>query len=106
VQHCKTIEKRGVPTVALVTQSFTDSVRGLKPTAGFPTQRLYFHAAPHYRASGRGIRQIILGNDPGIRQPLFQEIVDGLTVSDPDDQKTGSIETPRPLNSGLTAGKD
>ena len=44
--------------------------------------------------------QVVRGNDPATGKPLFQEIVDGLTIANPDDQKTGTITIQRPATYG------
>jgi len=95
VQHSETVELLGVPTVALVTKAFVDQCSSLKYVSGFPTQRLYFTPHPITGVPAAECREILLGDDPITGNPLFQEIVDGLTIAMPDDQKTGTLEFPR-----------
>ena len=85
----------GVPTVALVTRSFVDQCSSLKYVSGFPTQRLYFSPHPITGVPADICAEYLRGNDPITGRPLFTEIVEGLTVADPDDQKTGLLEFPR-----------
>lgn len=100
MQHSETIEKLGVPTVALVTEAFADQCRNLIYESGFPTQRLFFTPMPITGKDNAYGQQVINGKDPVTGKVLWDEIVEGLTVDHPDDQKTGSIITQRPAQYG------
>jgi len=100
VQHSETIEKMGVPTVAIVTQAFREQCENTKYESGYPTQRLYFCPMPIAGTSNEYNAQVVRGNDPVTGKPLFQEIVDGLTIANADDTKTGDILTQRPATYG------
>jgi hypothetical protein len=95
VQHSETIELRGVPTVAIVTESFADQCNSVKYVSGFPNQRLYFTVHPITGTSYEQCLEYIRGNDPVSGRPLFDEIVEGLTVPMDGDQDTGILEFPR-----------
>jgi hypothetical protein len=100
VQHSETIEGMGVPTVALVTDAFKDQCQSLIYESGYPTQRLYFTPMPITGTTEEYCRSVILGTDPVTKKPLWDEIVNGLTIDNPDDQKPGSIATVRPATYG------
>ncbi len=100
MQHSETIEKMGVPTVAIVTEAFKDQCENLKYESGFPTQRLFFCPMPIAGTSNEYNATVVRGNDPVTGKPLWDEIVSGLTVDNADDQKTGEIVTQRPTNYG------
>jgi hypothetical protein len=95
VQHSETIELRGVPTVAIVTYSFADQCNSVKYVSGFPNQRLYFTEHPITGTSFEQCVEYIKGADPISGRPLFDEIVEGLTVPMDGDQDTGVLEFPR-----------
>ena len=90
----------GVPTVAVVTEAFKEQCENTRYEQGFPTQRLFFCPMPIAGTTNEYNYQVVRGNDPITGKPLFQEIVDGLTIDNPDDQKTGEIITQRPETYG------
>jgi hypothetical protein len=100
VQHSQTIEKMGVPTVAVICDTFKDQCQNTAYETGFPPQRQYNVPMPIAGKSNEYCKQIIDGNDPVTGKPFFQELIDGLTIDGPDDQKTGTIEAPRPTTYG------
>lgn len=95
MQHSETIELRGVPTVAIVTESFADQCKSVKYVSGFPNQRLYFTVHPITGVPYDKCKEYIEGLDPYTGRPLFDEIVEGLTVAMDGDQDTGLLEFPR-----------
>jgi len=89
-----------VPTVAIVTESFSDQCTMCKIEGGFPTQLLYFTTHPCTGMPMEVTDQYVRGDDPVSGRPLWDEIVEGLTVANPDDQKTGIQEFPRAATIG------
>jgi hypothetical protein len=100
VQHSETIENMGVPTVSIVTEAFAGQCRNLIYESGYHTQRLYFCPMPIAGKDNAYCAKVIAGNDPITGKPLLQEIIDGMTLDNPDDQKPGKIVQPRALQYG------
>ena len=84
-----------MPTVALVTESFFRQCEGVKYGSGFHAQRLYACPHPIVATTNEQCAEFVRGLDPISGRPLFDEIVEGLTVAHPDDQNTGIIEFSR-----------
>jgi len=78
--------------VALITESFYDQVMGVRYGGGFFTQRIYSVPHPITGTTNEMCAEYVRGNDPLTGRKLWDEIVEGLTVANPDDQKTGVME--------------
>jgi hypothetical protein len=91
-----TVEKLGVPTVPIITDTFETPVEKSVFAKGMPNLRFTF--VPHpvaYRPAGE-CREKILGNDPVTGQPVIREIIEALTKPLTEaEKKTGTLERPR-----------
>ena len=74
---------------------FEEVVEIVAFNSGMPTQRISFVPHPITGTTNEQCREYLEGNDPITGKPIIQEIIEGLTVPHPDDQKTGTIERPR-----------
>jgi len=85
----------GVPTVGILTSAFTELGKTIRYNGGFLTQRVYFVPHPITGTTNESCREKLLGPNPDTGNILWDDIVTGLTVADPDDQKSGTMEVPR-----------
>jgi hypothetical protein len=81
--------------VAIVTESFHAQCEGVKYGSGYHTQRLFATPHPVVATTNEVCAEYLRGPDPISGKILFDEIVEGLTVAHPDDQKAEILEFPR-----------
>jgi hypothetical protein len=94
------LERQGVPTVAVSTHVFARLAKATALAEGMPTARNVFVPQPIVGRTPEQLRACIEGADPVLKAPFVQGVIEGLTrpLSDEDIQG-GSFErsTPRLL---------
>lgn len=91
-----TVEKLGVPTVPIITDTFVLPVKNAVYAKGMPNLRFVFVKHPVAYRPAQECREKLLGNDPVTGKPVLSEIVDELTEPlTEEEKKTGSVERPR-----------
>ncbi len=94
------LEKAGIPTVAVHTDPFARLARATALANGMPSARHAFVPQPLVGRSPSQLRAYIEGADPLSKRPFMQELIEGLTRPlDDKDVKGASFErsTPRLL---------
>jgi hypothetical protein len=90
------VEKLGVPTVPIITNTFQFAVKTAVTAKGMENLRFAFISHPVAYRPAEECRRKILGNDPITRKPFLLEIIEGLTSPlTEEEKKTGIIERPR-----------
>ncbi|HZM35933.1 MAG TPA: UGSC family (seleno)protein [Burkholderiales bacterium] len=92
------LERAGVPTVAVHTDPFVRLARASALASGMPTARQAFVPHPVVGRTPPQLRGYIEGSDPVAKRPFMQEVLEGLTRPlDDKDLKGVSFErsTPR-----------
>lgn len=69
----------GIPTVAVITEVFSDLVRAVAMKAGMAGQRFVFVPHPVGGQPASTLRNYVLGNDPVSGKAVIDEIMEGLT---------------------------
>ncbi|MBN1190497.1 MAG: hypothetical protein JXA46_12145 [Dehalococcoidales bacterium] len=91
------IEKRGIPTVGVVTQVFEPLARLYSKMVGRPEFPVVFVPQPVKLVPAERCRQYAEGNDPVTGRPVIDELVEGLTRPLTSGQKkSGFEERPSP----------
>jgi hypothetical protein len=91
-----TVEKLGVPTVPIITNTFEFAVQNAVSAKGMSNLRFAFLPHPVAYRPAEECREKILGNDPVTGKPVLSEIVEALTRPlTEEEKKTGLIERPR-----------
>jgi hypothetical protein len=78
--------KYGVPTVALHTEVFRTLVRSVTRLRGMPQARYLFVPQPVMGKTAGELTDYIEGTDPVSGRPVWQEIIEGLTLDLPPDE--------------------
>ena len=85
----------GIPTVSVITQSFTDLVTSIAFKKGIPGMRMLYTPHPVTDRSPELCRKYIEGNDPVAKKPMIDVIVAALTEPvSAEDKQTGMISRP------------
>jgi hypothetical protein len=85
----------GVPTVSVITQSFTELVTSTAFKKGIPGMRMLYTPHPVTDRSPDLCRKYIEGKDPVTGKPMIDVIVEGLTKPvSVEDKQTGLISRP------------
>ena len=76
-----TVEKLGVPTVPIITNTFESPVLTAVSAKGMANLRFAFILHPVAYRPAEECREKILGNDPITGRQVLSEIVEGLTTA-------------------------
>jgi hypothetical protein len=91
-----TVEKLGVPTVPIITNTFEWPVKNAVYAKGMSNLRFAFVPHPVAYTPAEECRKKLLGNDPITGKKVLSEIVEGLTKPlTQEEKRTGFIERPR-----------
>jgi hypothetical protein len=90
------IEKRGIPTVGVVTQVFEPLVKLYAKLVGRPEFPVVFVPQPVKLVPAETCRKYAEGNDPVTGRPVVDELIEGLTRPLSDSQKRSGFEE-RPM---------
>ena len=91
-----TVEKLGVPTVPIITNTFEFAVQNAVSAKGMSNLRFTFLPHPVAYRPAEECREKILGNDPVTGKPVLSEIVEALTKPlNEEEKKTGLLERPQ-----------
>jgi hypothetical protein len=102
VNHCITMEKMGVPSVAIVTRAYYDLAKSTAADRGMPTLRIAYTVHPMWGKTPDEVLGVLNGADPMTKAPFMKEVVDGLTLPlVAEDLKSGLFPaTPGPASFG------
>jgi hypothetical protein len=90
VSHCVTMEKMGIPSVAIVTRAYYDLAKLTASERGMPTLRIAYTVHPMWGRTPEEVRTLLDGPDPLTKAPFMKEVLDGLTTPlTAEDQKSG-----------------
>jgi len=91
-----TVEKLGVPTVPIITNTFEWAVKNAVSAKGMSNLRFTFVSHPVAYRPADECREKILGNDPVTGKQVTLEIIEALTEPlTEDEKKVGFVERPR-----------
>ena len=94
------LEKAGIPTVAVHTDPFARLAKATALANGMPTARQAYVPQPLVGRTAQQLRAYVEGTDPVSKRPFMQEVIEGLSKPlDDKDLKGVSFErsTPRLL---------
>jgi hypothetical protein len=95
VSHCVTMEKMGVPSVAIVTRAYYDLAKSTAADRGMPTLRIAYTVHPMWGRTPEEVRTLLDGPDPITNANFMKEVIGGLTLPlTADDQKSGLFPVP------------
>jgi hypothetical protein len=95
VSHCVTMEKMGIPSVAIVTRAYYDLAKLTAAERGMPTLRIAYTVHPMWGRTPEEVRSLLDGPDPLTKAPFMKEVMDGLTSPlAAEDQKSGLFPVP------------
>jgi hypothetical protein len=90
VSHCVTMEKMGIPSVAIVTRAYYDLAKSTAAERGMPTLRIAYTVHPMWGKTPEETLVVLNGADPMTKAPFMKEVLDGLTTPlTAEDQKSG-----------------
>jgi hypothetical protein len=90
VSHCVTMEKMGVPSVAVVTRAYYDLAKSTAAERGMPTLRIAYTVHPMWGKTPDEVLHVLEGADARTNAPFMKEVIDGLTtLLTAEDQKSG-----------------
>jgi len=91
-----TVEKLGVPTVPIITNTFEYAVKNAVSAKGMPNLRFAFIPHPVAYTPAEECRKKLLGDDPITGRKVLSEIIEGLTKPlTEEEKKAGLLERPR-----------
>ena len=73
------LEEAGVPTVPINTDAFARLAKATALAGGMPTLRNVFVPQPLVGLDCDKLRAYVEGNDPVLKRPFMQGVIDGLT---------------------------
>ncbi len=90
VNHCVTMEKMGIPSVAVVTRAYYDLAKLTAAERGMPTLRIAYTVHPMWGKTPDEVLAVLEGSDAVTHAPFMKEVLDGLTAPlTAEDQKSG-----------------
>jgi hypothetical protein len=95
VSHCVTMERMGIPSVAIVTRAYYDLAKSTAAERGMPTLRIAYTVHPMWGKTPEEVRSFLDGPDPLTNVNFMKEVIDGLTLPlTAEDQKSGLFPVP------------
>jgi hypothetical protein len=95
VSHCVTMEKMGIPSVAIVTRAYLDLAKSTASDRGMPTLRIAYTPHPMWGKTPEEVLSVLDGPDPITNANFMKEVIGGLTLPlTADDQKSGLFPVP------------
>jgi hypothetical protein len=95
VSHCVTMEKMGIPSVAIVTRAYLDLAKSTASDRGMPTLRIAYTPHPMWGKTPEEVLAVLDGPDPISNANFMKEVIGGLTLPlTADDQKSGLFPVP------------
>src|ERR1700728_354227 len=95
VSHCVTMEKMGIPSVAIVTRAYLDLAKSTASDRGMPTLRIAYTPHPMWGKTPEEVLAVLDGPDPITNANFMKEVIGGITLPlTADDQKSGLFPVP------------
>ena len=95
VSHCVTMEKMGIPSVAIVTRAYYDLAKSTAAERGMPTLRVAYTPHPMWGKTPDETLAVLDGPDAMTNVNFMREVIAGLTQPlNAEDQKSGLFPVP------------
>ena len=95
VSHCVTMEKMGIPSVAIVTRAYYDLAKSTAAERGMPTLRVAYTPHPMWGKTPDETLAVLDGPDAKSNVNFMKEVIAGLTQPlNAEDRKSGLFPVP------------